>query len=188
MSNDLGLGEDAPDRYLHPDPFQVMWNDPAEVEKALFVHPQFMVRADDMPVAPHHLLVITREQRSVEDLPYAEQQAMWALVMVVYAHMARVLHPRLKVGITVWGNMVQTGHVHLIPRNHRNDAAVWKRMDLTETERREQLAETHRLLAFPPEVVMQANFAVDETLKRLKDVALPILPDEPASVPNPGEQ
>jgi diadenosine tetraphosphate (Ap4A) HIT family hydrolase len=182
------IGEGRPDRYLHPDPFQQMWGDPAQVEQALFVNEHFMVRPDDMPVAPHHLLVIAREQRSVEDLSFAHQQAMWALAMVVYGHMARVLQPKLKVGVSVWGNMIQTAHIHLVPRNERHDAAVWKRMDLGAAELRAQLAETHRILAFPPEVVAQAELAVTETLARLGNITLPVLPDAPFVPGTPGEQ
>ncbi|HSX34486.1 MAG TPA: HIT domain-containing protein [Candidatus Saccharimonadales bacterium] len=179
-------GEGRPDRYIHPDPFQQMWDNPGQVAEALFVNEHFMVRPDDMPVAPHHLLVIAREQRSVEDLSFAHQQAMWALAMVVYGHMARVLQPKLKVGISVWGNMIQTGHIHLVPRNSRHDAAVWHRMELPAAELHSQLAETRRLLEFPTEVTAQANFAVEETLQRLGNVTLPVLPDYPAR-PTSGE-
>jgi len=163
-------GEGFHGKYMSPDPLQQKWDDPSELAKALYVHDRFMVRPDDRPVAPHHVMVIAREEVPVEGLDFAEQQALWALVMVTHHHMTEVLQPSRKVAVTMWGNMVKTGHMHLVPRNHAEDATIWQPMHLEPHELAAQLDETRQLLAFPPEVTAQANFVVDQTLQRLGGV------------------
>lgn len=161
-------GEGFSNQYPHPDPFQEMWADPTRLAGALYVHDRFLVRPDDTPVARHHLLVIARDHQPWERLSYPDQLAMFALVSATYAHLTRTLDPNRKVGITMWGNQVRTGHAHLIPRNEATDATVWKRMELTEEALAAQLAETRELLAFPDDLRAQTDVLLNQTLAALE--------------------
>jgi diadenosine tetraphosphate (Ap4A) HIT family hydrolase len=179
-------GEGFGNTYPHPDQFQEMWADPARLAGALYVHERFLVRPDDTPVARHHLLVVARGYQPWERLSYPDQLAMFALVSVTYAHMTRVLDPKRKVGVAMWGNQVRTGHAHLIPRQNPTDATVWKRMELGEEALAAQLAETRELLAFPDHLKSQADALLDQTLAALETVEMPnglLLPP----LPQPGE-
>jgi diadenosine tetraphosphate (Ap4A) HIT family hydrolase len=176
------IGEGFEGKYRKPDPFQLMWASPGKLKGALYVHERFMVRPDDTPVAPHHLLVIAREEKALEALDFAEYEAAWALARVVYAHMTTVLGPSRKVSLSVWGNQVETAHIHLVPRNKPTDATVWKAMDLTDAQRTAQLAQTCELLTFPPEVKAEADRVVNAALLGLQGVTLkPVLPGTPGA-------
>ncbi|HSW98797.1 MAG TPA: HIT domain-containing protein [Candidatus Saccharimonadales bacterium] len=175
-------GEGFTGGYKKPDPFQAIWDDPARVAQSLYVHERFMVRPDDSPVVPHHLLVIARRELALEALPLNEYLAMWALARLLFAHMTAVLAPKRKVSMQVWGNQVQTAHIHLVPRNNPEDATVWKPMGLSGEALETQLAETRRLLTFPSGLKVQADQLVDEALKLLAGTTLPpVLPTLPIS-------
>ncbi|HEX7963375.1 MAG TPA: hypothetical protein VF466_02185 [Candidatus Saccharimonadales bacterium] len=170
-------GEGFTGHYRKPDPFQAIWSDPEGRDSGLYVHERFLVRPDDTPVAPHHLLVISREERPLEVLDFNEYVAAWALARVVYAHMTNVLGPKRKVALLVWGNQIETAHIHLVPRNNPEDATVWRPMELTDEQRAAQLAETRELLAFPPEVKAEADRVVNAALSGMQGVQLPpVLP------------
>lgn len=170
----MSIGEGFSGKYMESDPLQAVWNDPARLEQALYAGERFLVMPDDCPVAPHHLLVVAREPKPIEELAFADRQALWALAGVISNHMTRILRPSRKVGIVVWGNQVRTGHLHLVPRNLPSDATQWQRMEFPDDAAREaQLAETRQLLALPPDVTAQADFAVHETLKHLRGIELP---------------
>ena len=179
-------GEGFNGDYKKPDPFQAIWNDPARLAQSLYTSEHFMVRPDDSPVAPHHVLIIARREAALEALPLAEYAAMWALARLMFAHMTAVLKPTRKVAMEVWGNQVETAHIHLVPRNNPEDATVWKPMQLSAPELARQLAETRRLLTFPAALKTQADELVKHTLQRLAGVDLP--PVLPLASAGPGKQ
>lgn len=169
-----GIGEGFSGDYTDPDPLQAKMNDPSQMANALYTDSNFVVMADDYPVAPHHVLVVSRAEKSLEELAFPEQQALWALAMVTSAHMTRVLQPERKVAMVVWGNQVKTAHIHLVPRRQPEDATRWQRQQFaSEQDRLAQLQETYQLLKFTPDVQAAAKLAVDEAMGRTAAVAIP---------------
>jgi diadenosine tetraphosphate (Ap4A) HIT family hydrolase len=176
MTGDTGIGEGFSGNYLEPDPLQAKMADPEHMANALYADHNFVVMADDYPVAPHHLLVVARQEKPLEELEFQEQQALWALAMVTSAHMTRVLHPERKVSVSVWGNQVETAHIHLVPRRRSEDATHWKRQRFArEEDRLAQLQETYQLLKFTSDVQAAAELAVQEAMLRTAAVTIPKL-------------
>jgi diadenosine tetraphosphate (Ap4A) HIT family hydrolase len=179
----MNIGEGFSGKYQEPDPLQAKLADPAHMANALYQGERFVVMADDLPVAPNHVLVISREAVPLEKLTFADQQALWALAMVTQAHMTRVLHPARKVSISVWGNQVRTAHLHLVPRVNPSDATNWQRQQFeSEGTRLAQLTETYALLKFPEDAQAAADLAVHEALKRNSGLVIPQLASAPGAL------
>lgn len=136
----MKIGEGFSGKYADPDPFQAIWNDPAELKKALYVGDGVMVRLDDRPVAYGHVNVIAREQVPLEDLAADRYLGMWAVARITQHWLNEKLQPRRKVALAVWGNQVETAHIHVVPRNAATDATQWSPAELSDQEREAYLA------------------------------------------------
>jgi diadenosine tetraphosphate (Ap4A) HIT family hydrolase len=130
------------------DPFQRAWQDPKRVH-AIFVDERhgLMVLPDAQPVVKHHVLVVTREAKPYEDLSSLRKHQALELANITAEHMRKVLQPKRKIGFCIWGNVIKTTHIHLLPRNVPEDGVAFFAGERAWASDK-QLEETRKLLTF----------------------------------------
>lgn len=129
------------------DFLQTAWDDP-KAAHAIHVDKErgFMIIPDAKPVVPvGHVMVVAREQ-SMEELSDERWAQLTVVARIVSEQLTRMYQPERKTGFCVWGNQARTPHLHVFPRNTKEDGKAFfdeNRVFATD----EQLAETQQKLA-----------------------------------------
>lgn len=129
------------------DFLQAAWANP-KAAHAIYVDEQrgFMIIPDGKPVvSAGHVMVVAQEQ-SAEELSDERWMQLTLAARIVSEQIARIFQPERKVGFCVWGNQVSTPHLHIFPRNHKEDGKAFfdeNRQFASD----EQLKETRQKLA-----------------------------------------
>lgn len=108
------------------DFLQSAWDDP-KAAHAIHVDEErgFMIIPDAKPVVlAGHVMVVAREQ-SLEELSDERWAQLTVAARIVSEQLTRIYRPERKIGFCVWGNQVRTPHLHVFPRNTKEDGKAF---------------------------------------------------------------